>query len=308
MTVGVGHRKSRLGTAALGQPTQCAGALSSALLAFGLSGLLSSAATAAGEGVKFAPHRAVYNLTLGRSAPGLGMNDMTGRLVYELTGGGCEDYAQSMRVVTTSSGSDGSEQINDMRTTSYEETAGKRLKFASSQYRDDQMAEVIEGKAGRRGADSEVTIELSKPEAKALSLPGQIYFPIQHSIAMLQAAKAGQARFVADVFDGSDKGDKVSATTTIIGKGRLGDASELPQSVANIERLKALKFWPISTSYFEKGKTLETKDAMPNYEMAAHFFENGVSTRLVMDYGEFSLKGELTELTFLDEPRCPAGQ
>jgi hypothetical protein len=293
MTVGVKHRKPMVSTMAL------------ALVCSGF--MLSKAANAAPDAVKFAPHRAVYNITLGRSAPGLGMNDMTGRLVYELRGGGCEDYAQSMRVVTTSSGSDGSEQINDMRTSSSEESAGKRLRFTSTQYRDDQVAEMIEGKAGRRGNDSELTVELSKPEPKALSLPGQIYFPIQHSIAMLQAAKAGEPRFVADVFDGSDKGDKVSATTTIIGKGRLGDANanDLPPSVANIERLKTLKFWPISTSYFEKGKTLEAKDAMPNYEMAAHFFENGVSTRLVMDYGEFSLKGELTELTFLAEPTCP---
>ena len=26
------------------------------------------------------------------------------------------------------------------------------------------------------------------------------------------------------------------------------------------------------------------------------------------DYGEFSLKGELKELMFLDEPACPKGQ
>ncbi len=277
-------------------------------LAACLTGLIGPTLAQSDPGIKFAPHRAVYELTLARSASGLGMSDMTGRLVYELTGGGCEDYAQSMRVVTQSSGSDGTEQINDMRTTSSEESAGRRLKFTSTQYRDDQISEMIEGKAGRKATDSELNIELSKPEPKALSLPGLIYFPIQHSIALLKAAQAGQPRFVADVYDGSDKGDKVSATMTVIGKGRRGDASEFPEAVLNIDRLKTLKFWPIATSYFEKGKSLETKDALPNYEMAAHFFENGVSTRLVMDYGEFSLKGELKELTFLDEPRCPSAQ
>lgn len=266
------------------------------------------AAQAASETVKFAPHRAVYDITLGRSAPGSGVNDMTGRLVYELTGGACEDYAQSMRFVTQSSSTDGSEQVNDMRTSSSEEAGGRRLKFTSTQYRDDQIAEATEGRAGRKAGDNEVTIELSKPETRALSLPGSVYFPIQHSIAMLDAARAGKMRFEADVYDGSDKGDKVSATTTVIGKARVADAAELPASIANVERLKQMKFWPISTSYFEKGKTLDTKDALPNYEMAAHFFENGVSTRLVMDYGDFSLKGELRELTWLDEPRCGGGR
>lgn len=271
-----------------------------------LAGVLAATvpASAASDTIKFAPHRAIYDISLGRAAPGSGVNEMTGRLVYELRGGGCEDYAQTMRFVTQSSSSDGSEQINDMRTSSLEEIAGRRLTFTSTQYHDDKISEVTEGQAGRRDGNGEVAIEVSKPERKALSLPGTTYFPIQHSIAMLQAAIEGKSRFAADVYDGSEKGDKVSSTMTIIGKGRVADASVLPASIANVDRLKQMRFWPISTGYFEKGKTLETKDALPNYEMAANFFENGVSTRLVMDYGDFSLKGELKELTFLDEPKC----
>ena len=264
----------------------------------------SGGAWPASETIKFAPHRAVYDISMGRAAPGSGVSEMTGRLVYELRGGGCEDYAQTMRFVTQSSSSDGSEQVNDMRTSSSEEIAGRTLTFTTTQYHDDKIGDVTEGRAGRRDASGEVAIELVKPERKALSLPGTTYFPIQHSIAMLQAAMDGKAQFAADVYDGSEKGDKVSSTMTIIGKGRVGDASALPALVANVDRLKQMRFWPISTGYFEKGKGLDKKDALPNYEMAANFFENGVSTRLVMDYGDFSLKGELRELTFLDGPKC----
>ena len=278
--------------------TRTAGAI-----VFVLSGAVN--ATAAGE-ITFAPHRAVYDVTLARAAPGSGVNDMTGRLVYELKGSACEGYTQSMRFVTTSSSSDGSEQVNDMRSTSFEEAAGRRLKFNTTQYRDEQIAEVTQGQAGRRGADGEVNVELTKPESRALSLPGTVYFPIQHSIAMLEAAKAGKQLFVADVYDGSEKGDKVSATSTVIGPARDQAKDKLLPGLANAERLKALKFWPIATSYFEKDKSFDKKDSLPNYEMAAHFYENGVSTRLVMDYGDFSLKGELTELTFLDAPACAA--
>lgn len=276
----------------------------------GLAGVAALAAfcpagVAFAQSIKFVPHRAVYDITLGRAAPGSGVNEMTGRLVYELKGGGCEDYAQSMRFVTQSSSSDGTQQINDMRTSSSEEIAGRRLSFRSAQYHDDQAGDVTEGQAGRRDA-GEVAIEISKPEKKALSLPATTYFPIQHSIAMLQGAMAGKVRFEADVYDGSEKGDKVSATVTVIGKGRVADAAVLPASVANADRLKSLRYWPISTGYYEKGKELDKKDALPNYEMAANFYENGVSTRLVMDYGDFSLKGELKELTFLDAPACAA--
>jgi EipB-like len=261
----------------------------------------------AGEPVKFAPHRAVYDVTLARAAPGSGVSDMAGRLVYELRGSACEGYTQQMRFVTTSSASDGSEQINDMRSTTFEEAFGRKLRFNSTQYRDEEVAEVTQGQAGRRetgGAAGEVNVELTKPEKRVLSLPGSVYFPIQHSIAMLEAAKAGKQLFVADVYDGSEKGDKVSATNTIIGAARDQSKDSLPPGLANADRLKPLKFWPIATSYFEKDKSFDKKDALPNYEMAAHFYENGVSTRLLMDYGDFSLKGELTELTFLAEPEC----
>lgn len=261
------------------------------------------AADAMGQ-IKFAPHRAIYDVTLARSAPGSGVSDMTGRLVYELQGSACEGYTQSMRFVTQSSASDGTEQVNDMRSSSFEEAAGRKLSFNSTQYRDEQVAEVTQGQAGRRGADGRITIELTKPETKALTLPATVYFPIQHSIAMLEAAKAGKRLFVADVYDGSEKGDKVSATNTVIGAASAETADHLPDTLANAERLKPLKFWPIATSYFEKDKSFDKKDGVPTYEMAAHFYENGVSTKLLMDYGDFSLKGELTELTFLPEGDC----
>ena len=254
--------------------------------------------------VKFEPHRAVYDVTLARAAPGSGVSDMTGRLVYELQGGACEGYTQSMRFVTKSSSSDGSEQVNDMRSITFEEEAGRNLRFTTTQYRDDQAAETTQGQAGRGSPGGEVKVELSKPEKKALSLPATVYFPIQHSIAMMEAAKSGKTLFVADVYDGSEKGDKVSATNTVIGAARPQTSDVFQASMANVDRLKALKYWPIATSYFEKDKSFDKKDGLPNYEMAAHFYENGVSTRLVMDYGDFSLKGELTELTFLGEPAC----
>ena len=264
---------------------------------------------AAAEPVKFAPHRAVYDVTLARATPGSGVSDMSGRLVYELQGGECEGYTQSMRFVTKSSSSDGTEQVNDMRSTTFEEDAGRNLRFTTTQYRgDEQTAETTQGQAGRDGPGGKIKVELTQPEKKDLSLPSTVYFPIQHSIAMIAAARAGKNIFVADVYDGSEKGDKVSATNTVIGAARAQASDVLPAPVTNFEQLKALKFWPIATSYFEKDKSFDKKDGLPTYEMAAHFYENGVSTRLMMDYGDFTLKGDLTELTFLAAPPCATGK
>lgn len=258
--------------------------------------------------VTFAPHRAVYDVTMFRSAPGSGTSDMSGRLVYELRGSACEGYTQDMRFVTTTSSSDGSEQVNDMRSTSFEDPGARIMRFNTSQFQDQKAAEVTKGQAGRKGKDGAVLIELTEPSRKALQLPGSVYFPIQHSLALLGAARAKEPLFVGDIYDGSEKGDKVSATNTMIGRRGTGATDQLPQSVPEAARLKDVPYWPIATAYFERNAGAETKDQLPNYEMAAHFYENGVSTHLIMNYGDFVLKGEMTELTFLPADPCPAGK
>lgn len=259
---------------------------------------------AAGDSIKLAPHRAVYDVKLSRAAPSSGVSDMSGRFVYELTGGGCEDYTQSSRFVTQSSASDGTTAVNDVRSTTLEGAAGALLRFRSTQYQDDKVGDATEGTATRGKTSGEISIEVVKPKAKALSLPGSTLFPIQHSKMVIEQAKAGKTSFPADIYDGMETGDKVQATMTIIGKGRMPDAAALPTNNAAADKLRTLRYWPISTGFFEKLKTLEQTDALPNYEVAVHLYENGVSTRLVMEYRDFSLKGELTELTFLPEPAC----
>ncbi len=272
--------------------------------------LCASAATAAdgASPIRFAPHRAIYEVSLDRSAPGSGTSDMSGRLVYELRGSTCEGYTQEMRFVTASSSSDGSEQVNDMRSTSFEDPSARTMRFNSSQFQDQKAAEVTQGQAGRSGKDGAVLIELTKPTRKDLQLPGSVYFPIQHSILLLEAARAGKHLFVGDVYDGSEKGDKVSATNTTIGRPGTGSGDHLPAGVPEAARLKDIPYWPISTAYFERDAGFDRKDQVPGYEMSAHFYENGVSTHLLMNYGDFSLKGELTELKFLPEDPCRSGK
>ena len=43
---------------------------------------------------------------------------------------------------------------------------------------------------------------------------------------------------------------------------------------------------------------------MPVYELSFLFFENGVSRKLFIDYGEFAIQGELKEITFLAPSKC----
>lgn len=270
----------------------------------------------AGEPVKLQPHRAVYDLVLSKSASGSGVNEMTGRLVYEFTGAACEGYTQNMRFVTRATSNDGSEQLNDIRTSSFEEASGERLDFSTT-HNIDSQTQTTRGRAARVGtakpasggpADKEaaVRIELDKPEARQLSFAASVYFPIQHSLKLLEIARSGGTTFEADLYDGSEKGDKLSSTTTFIGKPSTDGNDALPEAAK--AKMASVRYWPIATSYFEKTPGLAAQDAVPSHEMQGRLYENGVSSRLTLDYGDFALKGELKDITFLPEPTCAKGK
>jgi hypothetical protein len=274
------------------------------LLAAGLLVCLAlpRSASAAGEEILLAPHRAIYDITLGHARGGSGVSSLRGRMVYELTGSACEGYTQNMRFVTSMVNQNSGVVVTDLRSSSWEDGTGRRFRFNSSQLRDEKTTEVTAGDATRTSTAGEVKVELTKPAKKDLSLNSKVYFPIQHSIALIRAARSGKLSFRADLFDGSEKGEKVYDTVSAI--GRLvppGGNAKLP-AVANAERLDALAAWPVSIGYFEPGS--EKTDAVPVYELGFLFFENGVSRKLYIDYGEFAIKGELKEITFSEPTRC----
>jgi hypothetical protein len=253
-------------------------------------------------GISLASHRAVYEMTLDQTRGGAGVTDMSGRMVYELTGSPCDGYTQNMRFVTRMSVQDGSSTLTDMRSSSWEDGLAKLFRFTSSQYKDTRLSETTQGDAARADPSGEVTVELTKPQKKEVKLKRDVYFPIQHSIALLAAARKGDAVFQADFYDGSEKGEKYYATTAFIGRQLPKGHNKTLAAVAAAERLDGMVSWPVSISYFDPAK--EMQDGLPAYELAFLYFDNGVSRRLFIDYGDFSIRGTLKEITFLEPAKC----
>jgi len=261
---------------------------------------------AAARGIVLAPHRAVYEMTLAEARGGAGVTQVTGRMVYELTGSACEGYTQNMRFVTSMTNQSGSASVSDLRSSSWEDASGKRFRFSSSQFRDEKPTEATAGDATRAPTGNDVKVELTKPAKKDLSLRMGVYFPIQHSLALLEAARSGKSVFRANLFDGSEKGEKVYDTVSFIGRRLAAGGNRRLPTVKDAERLNDLPAWPVSIGYFEPGT--DKKDAVPVYELMFLFFENGVSRQLFIDYGEFAIQGEVKEITFLEPRACEQQQ
>jgi hypothetical protein len=267
-----------------------------------LCAVAGDAARAAGESAPLAPHRAVYELTLSNSRGGSSMTSVAGRMVYDLTGSTCEGYTQKMRFVTRMTNQSGSASVSDLRSTTWEDAAGKQFRFDSTQARDDKTSETTSGEATRLSTSEGVKVEITKPGKRTLSVPVGTHFPVQHTLALLQAAKAGKTSFRADLYDGSEKGEKVYDTVSAVGRVQTAGGNRKLAQVAGTDRLNAMQAWPVSIAYFEPGS--EGRDALPVYEISFLMFENGVSRRLHIDYGDFALQGELTEITFHEPSKC----
>jgi hypothetical protein len=273
--------------------------LGAALLCLALAG---QRAMAAEEPVTLAPHRAVYDLTLSAARSSTGMVAVAGRLVYDLTGSPCEGYTQNTRLVTRMTQQSGNTVVSDLRSMTWEDAVGKSFRFESSQYRDEKLSEATAGEAARQAGAGEVKVDLAKPDKRSIFLPAGVYFPVQHTIALIHAARAGKASFRADLYDGSERGEKVFDTVAAVGGPlALGANRKLPV-IANADKLDAVRAWPVSIAFFEARS--ERADALPSYEITFWMFENGVSRKLSIDYGDFALLGNLKDLVFHEPSKC----
>jgi len=258
-------------------------------------------AIALGNAEELAPHRAVYEMSLDTSRPSKGVSGVQGRMVFEFAGSGCDGYTMNMRLVTRVEAKSGQASVTDLRSSTWEQGAGKQYRFNSSHYQGEKLEDSTSGDAEWVDNDSHVMVHVRIPKVKNIKVDGPVLFPTQHSLRILRTAKSGKRVLQARVYDGSSNGDKVYATTAFIGN-KLQPGARLPaKKIANDETLWKLESWPVSISYFD---TDEENRETPVYQLNFRLYENGVSRELLIDYGDFAIKGALSSLEFMSTPEC----
>ena len=250
---------------------------------------------------KLFAHRAIYEMTLDDARTASGITGIDGRMVFEFTGSECDGYSLNMRMVTQMTDSQGQTNLTDLRSSTWEQGDGQKFRFQSAQYLNDKLGDVTMGRATREPPSEAVKVKLSQPSRAELNLSGQVLFPTQHSLALIDAARAGQSLFQARIYDGSEKGRKVYDTTAFIGgKVEAGADTDKLEPAAKEKGLGELASWPVSIGYFEpKGG-----DLTPSYQIDFRLYENGVSRELLIDYGDFSIHGTLSALEYLKPTEC----
>ncbi len=253
------------------------------------------------DGVDFVPHRAVYDLKLSSARGNRPIESVRGRILYDFSGSSCEGYALQFRQVSEIDAGEGRLMTSDMRAATWEDAAAKTFRFNSQNYIDQKLKNTVDGRAERNGA--KLGVSLSKPQAKKFGIDSsEIFFPTDHMRRIIAAARTGQSLLQGPVFDGSETGDKVYETLSVIGPVIEPDVSKLNDVTAKDAALSKMRRWPVTISYFDKGK--EGGEQTPVYSIRFELFENGISRALSLDYNDFVVAGEMTSLEVRPAKPC----
>ena len=264
-----------------------------------------AAAAPPADKVLLAPHRAVYDLKLSKSHGSRGIQAVRGRILYDFSGNACDGYNLEFRQVSELESEEGKPALSDLRSTTWEDGAAKKFRFSSQNKLNDERNAVVDGHAERTA--QAVAVGLSKPAEKTFTVPVGAVFPTEHMRRIIVAAREGKTILEFPVYDGSETGEKIYNTLTVIGRPIEPGAKPPADAAAKTPALAKLTRWPVTISYFEQlpESVQQGGEQTPVYSIGFELYENGISRGLVLDYNDFTITGELSSLEMKKEKACP---
>jgi len=268
------------------------------LLALGLGGTAT-----AGAPTPFLSHQALYELSLLKARGNASVNSVRGRILYNFSGSACEGYSSDFRQVSELDSGEGKNTLSDLRSTSWEDGQAKSYRFKIETKMNDGEPSSVDGIAEREG--DHVTVKLKRPVTKTFNLDGSTVFPTEQIHKIIAAAREGKSVLELAVYDGSDNGEKVYNTLTVIGQPIAGTgAVSAPDPSTAAEAMKPLTRWPVTVSYYDRDAKANSGEQTPVYAMSFELYENGVSRALVLDYNDFVIAGALGKFDVKDSKPC----
>src|SRR6202051_2088862 len=154
------------------------------------TGVAAGRADAATSGA-FLPHQALYELNLLKSRGSNAINSARGRILYNFSGSACEGYTSEFRQVSELDSGEGKVTLSDLRSTSWEDGAGKSYRFKIDTRMNDADSSPVDGVAERTG--DKITVKLKQPVAKTFTLDGSTVFPTEQIQRIIAAARDGKS-------------------------------------------------------------------------------------------------------------------
>jgi hypothetical protein len=250
--------------------------------------------------IALAPHRAVYDLQLTQSRNSRSVEAVSGRILYDFSGNSCDGYALEFRQVSQLNSGEGKPAVSDLRATTWEDGTATSFRFNSQNLLNEKPVDTVDGQAKR--GNGNIAVNLTKPESKKFDIDASMAFPTEHMRRIIAAARDGKTILELPVYDGSENGQKIFNTLTVIGRPIRPDQRVPTDAAAGKSALVGLLRWPVTISYFDK--IAKEGEQTPAYSITFELYENGISRALLLDYNDFVMKGEMSSLDVKDSKPC----
>lgn len=243
----------------------------------------------------FAPHRAIYDLSLRSAERDSGIVAVSGEMAMAFAES-CEGWTMEYRSAFEI-GVGGEDAIRVLtNVTSWESRDGLEYRFNVRNLTSGQGEERIEGTARISGPGKAGIARYEKPANHTVQLPAGTLFPTAHTEAVLRAAGPVSASIRRYVFDGYD-GEGLYDVNAVVG----APIAALPQRPV-LAPLAGLRAWPAQIAFYRSGAAI----AEPDHEVGLRLYENGVGDDMTIDFGRFKVLARLRSLDLDARPRCEA--
>ncbi|MCZ4280356.1 DUF1849 family protein [Kiloniella laminariae] len=251
-------------------------------------GLITTAEASSRLQSAFLPHKAVYDLRLHSSEQGQ-VSNMNGFIRYDWSGD-CKGWLTKNELEMRVGYADGGVHEFALGFSTWESRDGTVLRFAVHETGADAVQHSVVGKASRQGEGEGLKVELSQPEISQMEV-GSAIFPTEFLSEIISAAREGQSSLFLPVFDGTGDLEVFNVSVAIVpAEDRGVRAPELSDS----------RSWRVFLAYYEQ---LEDTP-LPIQEQSLLLYENGVVTEILLDFGEFSVSGEMIRFEEIPTPVC----
>jgi hypothetical protein len=259
----------------------------------GLAAVLCATDFGAGAagGAELAPHRAAYKMTLGGAASGSGISGASGAMLVEW-GDSCDGWTIEQRYRLKINHAEGPDSEIGISFVTWEAKDGLSYRFNVRKLRDGETSETLKGMARLDGRGKAGRAEFSQPEPIEIDLPAGTMFPTAHTLALIEAAMSGRKFLAVPVFDGGEFEGALQVSGVI---GR-----RIEPDRASKEALLKGPSWMMRMGFYKP----DSSAPEPDYEVGMRVFENGVTSLIVLDYGNFKVNGTLDKVEALPKPSC----
>jgi|HubBroStandDraft_1064217.scaffolds.fasta_scaffold00038_4 hypothetical protein len=249
-----------------------------------------------GRAVEVTPHRALYLMTLDSAKPNSGVAGANGTLAYQW-GETCDGWTIEQRYKLAMEYEDDPAAEIGSAFVTWESKDGLSYRFNERKTRNGQLEEEIRGEATLNAKDHAGVAKFVKPKEQTLDLPKGSFFPTAHTLTLIRKGEAGESFLAAPVFDGSEFEAAVLISAVIGPKTAVG--AVVP--VSDVKSPLLLRpSWKIRLAFFPES----SKEERPDYELGMRLLDSGISSEMIIDYGDYVVRAKLQELEPMPKPAC----